>query len=68
MTCSYIYGALVTNALMLAAAVALAFGAQMVPSVPTAPHDVNVDILVTAQELLACSPRGEAVMTAASEA
>ena len=52
---------------MLAAAVALAFGAQMVPSVPTAPHDVNVDILVTAQELLACSPRGEAVVTVANQ-
>lgn len=51
---------------MLAAAVALAFGAQMVSSVPTAPHDVNVDILVTAQEFLACSPRGEAIVTAAS--
>ena len=53
---------------MLAAAVALAFDAQMVPFVPTAPHDVNVDILVTAQELLACSPRGDSVVTAASPA
>ncbi|KAL3136664.1 hypothetical protein ABBQ38_005905 [Trebouxia sp. C0009 RCD-2024] len=46
--------------------VALAFDAQMVPFVPTARHDVNVDILVTAQELLACSSRGDTVLTAAS--
>lgn len=52
---------------MPAAAVALAFGAQMVSSVPTAPHDVNVDILITAQEVLACSPCGEAVVEAASQ-
>ena len=49
-----------------AAAVALAFDAQMVSFVPTAPHDANVDILVTAQELLACSPRGHTVLAAAS--
>ena len=53
---------------MPAAAVALAFGAQMVSSVPTAPHDVNVDVLVTAREMFACSPRGEAVVKAASQA
>lgn len=51
---------------VLLVAVALAFGAQMVPFVPTAPHDVNVDILVTAQELLACSPRGDTVLGAAT--
>lgn len=51
---------------VLLVAVALAFDAQMVPFVPTARHDVNVDILVTAQELLACSSRGDTVLTAAS--
>lgn len=48
-----------------AAAVALAFEAQMVPGVPTAPHDANVDVLITAQELLPCSARGERVVAAA---
>lgn len=39
-------------------AVALAFKAQLVEFVPTATHDVDVDILVTADETTACSARG----------
>ena len=53
---------------LLAAAVALAFEAQMVPRVPTASHDIDVDILATAQNLYACSSRGKAAMAAASPA
>lgn len=51
---------------LLAAAVALAFEAQMVSAVPTASHDANVDVLITAQELLPCSRRGESVVAAAA--
>ena len=39
-------------------AVALAFKAQLVECVPTATHDIDVDILVTADETTACSARG----------
>lgn len=44
-------------------AVALAFRAQLVESVPTAAHDINVDILVTADETKACSQRGQQAMS-----
>ena len=39
-------------------AVALAFKAQLVECVPTATHDIDVDILVTADDTTACSARG----------
>ncbi len=42
-----------------AVAVALAFEAQMVQSVPTAPHDLDVDVVVTATNVFACSVCGQ---------
>ncbi|PSC73762.1 mitochondrial carrier [Micractinium conductrix] len=36
--------------------VALAFRAQMVGEVPVEPHDARVDAIVTADEVIACSP------------
>ena len=47
-------------------AVALAFQAQLVESVPTAPHDIDIDILVTATETEACSARGEQAIAASA--
>ena len=47
-------------------AVALAFQAQLAECVPTAPHDIDVDILVTATETKACSARGEQAMAASA--
>ena len=44
---------------MCLGAVALAFEAQMVESVPVEPHDRNVDIIVTAQGMLDCSPKAQ---------
>ena len=59
-----VLGVSLISAAMLAAAVALAFEAQMVSGVPTAPHDANVDVLITARELLPCSLHGERVVAA----
>ncbi|KAL0018622.1 hypothetical protein WJX79_002051 [Trebouxia sp. C0005] len=46
--------------------VALAFEAQLVHSVPTAPHDIDVDILATAKGFLACSTLGEEALSVAA--
>lgn len=48
------------------AAVALAFEAQLVDSVPIAPHDIDVDILATAKGFLACSTSGEEALSVAA--
>lgn len=62
-----LYLALTLNhAVFLVAAVALAFEAQLVQSVPTAPHDIDVDILATAKGFLACSTSGEEALSAAA--
>lgn len=46
--------------------VALAFEAQLVHSVPTAPHDIDVDILATAERFMACSTSGEKALLVAA--
>lgn len=43
-------------------AVALAFEAQLVESVPVEPHDRGVDIVVTAHDMLCCSPRSQQLL------
>ena len=50
---------------VLAAAVALAFETQLVESVPTAPHDIDVDIVISAESVLACSKFGQHALSAA---
>ncbi|KAI7841249.1 hypothetical protein COHA_005086 [Chlorella ohadii] len=42
--------------------VALAFRAQMVGEVPVQPHDVGIDAIITADEVIACSPAGAAAL------
>ena len=42
--------------------VALAFRAQMVGQVPVEPHDARVDAIVTADEVITCSPAGAAAL------
>lgn len=46
--------------------VALAFRAQMVEEVPVQPHDVGVDAIITADEVIACSPAGVAALGSSS--
>ena len=47
-------------------AVALAFEAQMVDTVPTAAHDIDVDILITANNVFGCSSRGHSALLTTS--
>lgn len=46
--------------------VALAFEAQMVDTVPTAAHDIDVDILITASNVFGCSSRGHSALLTTS--
>ena len=45
--------------------VALAYRAQLVPEVPVEPHDARVDAIVTADEVIACSPAAAMVLQSA---
>lgn len=42
--------------------VALAFRAQMVGEVPVQPHDERVDAIITADEVITCTPAGAAAL------
>jgi len=61
-----LYLALTLNYSVSIAAVALALEAQLVQSVPTAPHDIDVDILATAKGFVACSTSGKEALSVAA--
>lgn len=48
------------HAVFCACSVALAFGEQLVESLPMDPHDRHVDVLATAEGLVVCSDRARA--------
>lgn len=52
-----------SNYIVCLLAVALAFRAQLVAFVPTTLHDIDVDILVTADGMTACSSRGKVLLS-----